>query len=118
MVHGWQRVRVDLLRNRKAVETGVVNKLYLGFRGLVHYGKTWDLYSGIKVGYVYKRAVSVETSPGETPYLQPLNNDIVFQLGFVLFGAYYPFSDRMGAGTELSLGSPHVFALGFRYRFL
>ncbi|MBR9861798.1 hypothetical protein GYB22_13855 [bacterium] len=116
MVYGLQHIEVDFLRDSKVIESGKVKKTYLGFRGLVHYGKEpFDLYSGIKLGYVFKRPARVITEQGEMPYLKQLNNDIVFQPGITLIGAFYHFESGFGMGGELSLGSPHVFSLGIRY---
>jgi len=117
IVHGWQTIETRLLRQGNSFETGTIHKLYLGFRGLYHYGiKKWDLYSGIKLGFVYKRPRNVKTEPGQTPYLKSLNNDIVFQPGIVAFGAFYSIKDNISLGSELSIGSPSFLSLGLAYR--
>jgi outer membrane protein W len=107
--------------NHMPFEKGTVGRLYLGFRGLWHYGKNEkiDIYSGFKIGRVQFSTSNIEAvhTTSEQSELFANNNRSRLAVGFVPIGARFFVMNKFGINLETSIGAPTYLSAGINYRF-
>jgi len=96
------------------------NRSNFAIRPLFHYGgdSNLDMYSGLRIGWLGRDY----TSNSNDPSFNPVNffgadSGGRFALGVTAFGLRYYFTDNIGAGIEINIGSPHITNVGVSARF-
>lgn len=99
----------------------------INVRPLFHYGKSdkLDLYSGFRIGLSIWNVGASGNLQGENADGQVENfglsgirgAGVLPQGALTLFGMRGFFTDNLGAGFEVNLGSPYLFSGGLTYRF-
>ena len=121
IITGFQRINVtvnDTFGNLR--EQGDVNRLYIGVRGLWHYGKSdrVDLYSGLKIGVKLFATGGITGPQAGRSVLEKRNNRTNPSLGIIPIGARFLISDNFGAHIQMSIGAPTFLSLGVNYKLL
>lgn len=82
----------------------------------IHYGNgdNVDLYSGIRIGYVFWSS-SWETNDPDFDDFSNFNAGRP-NIGLTAFGGRFYFNDNFGASFELNLGAPNILGLGLNYK--
>ncbi len=115
-----QRIDVSTVDSMNQLfEKGRVNRFYIGFRGMWHYGKNdkIDLYSGFKMGTVIFKTTSVDVGHDMESELEAKNNRSRIAIGFIPIGARFLIHPQFGLNLETSIGSPAFISFGVNYRF-
>ena len=102
------------------LEEGQINRLYLGARGLWHYGKSdrVDLYSGVKVGVKIFSTGEITGPEAARSVLRKRNNRTALSLGIIPIGARFLIAENVGAHIQMSIGAPTFVSLGVNYKIL
>ncbi len=100
-------------------EKGGVNRMYVGFRGLWHYGSNdkIDLYSGFQLGYKMFRTGKIKGPNANNSVIEEDNNKSGYSLAVVPIGARFFITDQWGAHVQTSIGAPNFISVGVNYRF-
>ncbi len=114
----YQRFKLAYSNYGEAMESFNLrlSRFNLGARALIHYGnsETLDMYSGLRVGLSNWSADGGTDDPNFDP---PKANGLFFAPQLILFGMRGYVTENLGFGGEVSIGAPHLFALGVNYRF-
>jgi len=115
-----QRIHVSTVDSMNQLfEKGKVNRVYVGFRGMWHYGKNEkiDLYSGFKTGLLIFKTTSVDVGHDMESELEAENNRSRIAIGLIPIGARFLIHPQFGLNLETSIGSPAFISFGLNYRF-
>ncbi len=83
----------------------------------IHYGNgdNIDLYSGLRVGYVFWGS-SIESEDPGLILLDAYTSGGRINAGLTLFGARFYVNDNLGINMELNMGAPYLFGVGFNWK--
>lgn len=101
------------------MESGMVNRLYLGFRARWHYGRNEHVrfYSGVRLGVVNFSTGTVDRFHSRPSVLEEHNNRSRYSLGITPIGMNIFVVENLALHAELNIGAPGVFFFGANYRF-
>ena len=119
LMAGYQRINVSLDDSIGTFrEEANINRLYFGFRGLWHFGKSEkvDLYSGFKVGAVMFSTGTISGPDANNSFLESENNRTRYSLGIIPLGARFIITPELGAHAQMSIGAPTFLSAGINYR--
>ena len=120
IIAAYQRIDVKVSDSlNQLVEEGPINRLYIGFRGMWHYGpnEKVDLYSGFKFGVVRFSTGEISTARQTISVLEDRNNRSRYSLGIIPIGARFLITQEIGAHFQVSIGAPTFFSGGINYSF-
>jgi hypothetical protein len=83
-----------------------------------HYGvksDNVDLYSGLRLGYIHWVG-NINTTDENFDLLNSFQGGRP-NVGLILFGGRFYFTDEFGANFELAAGAPYIASVGLQYRF-
>lgn len=109
---------IDTLTSLK-LEEGKVNRIYVGARGLWHYGnsKKWDLYSGVKFGMILFSPTGIKNNHGRESIIAEEHTRSSPRIGAIPFGFRYHISENIALGAQTSVGVPTMATINFNYAF-
>lgn len=95
-----------------------LNRLNFSIVPRFHYGvksDNVDLYSGLRLGYILWTG-SINTTDESFDLFDSFQGGRP-NVGLILFGGRFYFTDEFGANFELAAGAPHIASVGLNYRF-
>ncbi|MBO6517486.1 MAG: hypothetical protein JJ975_13145 [Bacteroidia bacterium] len=83
----------------------------------IHYGNgdNVDLYSGLRVGYVFWNS-SIESNDPAYNLLEDFASGGRVNFGLTLFGGRFYVNDNLGLNFELNMGAPFLFGAGLNWK--
>ncbi|PCJ66780.1 MAG: hypothetical protein COA58_04795 [Bacteroidetes bacterium] len=121
VITGYQRINLNVTDTfNNFLESGDVNRFYLGIRGLWHYGKSdkIDLYSGVKIGIVAFSTGAISGPQAKKSVIKRENNRTRTSFGIIPIGARFLITDNLGGHIQMSIGAPTFLSVGMNYRIL
>ncbi len=118
-IAAYQKINVSVSDSfANFLEEGNVNRVYIGFRGLWHYGKkdNVDIYSGFKLGTVTFSTGTISGPNAGKSILERENNRTRYSLGFIPIGARFLITKDFAAHIQMSLGAPTFLSAGLNYK--
>jgi hypothetical protein len=118
---GYQKINSTVNDTfNKFLEKGDINRVYLGVRGLWHYGKSdrIDLYSGVKAGVKVFSTSEISGPEAGRSVLRKKNNRTAIAIGIIPIGARFLITENIGAHIQMSIGAPTFLSLGINYKIL
>ncbi|MFT5723101.1 MAG: opacity protein-like surface antigen [Bacteroidia bacterium] len=99
------------------VVTFKLNRSNFSLTPKIHYGNgdNVDLYSGVRIGYVFWGG-SIESADPDYNGLGDFDGIGRVNIGLTAFGGRFYFNDHFGASFELNLGAPNILGLGLNYK--
>ena len=109
---------IDTLTNLK-LEEGKIDRIYIGARGLWHYGKSknWDLYSGIKFGMILFSPSGIKNNHTGESIIAREHTRSGPRIGIIPIGCRYRISENIAIGAQMSVGVPTIATINFNYAF-
>ncbi len=120
IIAAYQRIDVKVADSlNQLIEEGQINRLYIGFRGMWHYGpnEKVDLYSGFKFGVVRFSTGEISTTRQTISVLEDRNNRSRYSLGIIPIGARFLITQEIGAHFQVSIGAPTFLSGGINHSF-
>jgi len=86
----------------------------------LHYGNgdNIDLYSGIRIGYVFWTSKIESNDPAYSILDDYASGVGRLNVGIVPFGARFYVTDNIGINFETALGAPYMFGAGLNYKII